>query len=122
MATAAARAQTRPRRTATRPVSRRERRARPVARPRVAGSVLWIGVVATLLAGIVALNVAVLRLNMASERLEERKAKLSEERDALAADLSSTAAAGRIEALALGRLGLVQPVEKTYVRLKRPTR
>jgi cell division protein FtsL len=120
MATAAARAQTRPRRTA--PAARRERRSRPVARPRVAGSVLWIVVVATLLAGIVALNVAVLRLNMASERLEESKAKLSEERDALAAELSSTAAAGRIEALALGKLGLVQPVEKTYVRLKRPRR
>ena len=31
---------------------------------RVAGGVAWIGVVAVLLAGVVAMNVAVLRLNM----------------------------------------------------------
>jgi hypothetical protein len=126
MATAAARAQTRPARAVpqrrARPAARPRPRARPVARPRLAGSVLWIGVVAALLAGIVALNVAVLRLNMESERLEERKGRLAEQRDALATELSSTAAAGRIEALAVGKLGLERPVETTYLRLTRAKR
>jgi cell division protein FtsL len=124
MATATARAQTRraePQRRA-RPAAQPERRPRPVARPRLAGSVLWIGVVAALLAGIVALNVAVLRLNMESERLEERKGKLTEQGDALAAELSSAAAAGRIEAIAVGKLGLERPAETTYLRLLRAKR
>jgi hypothetical protein len=126
MATATARAQTRPGRAEpqrrARPAAQPQRRPRPVARPRLAGSVLWIGVVAALLAGIVALNVAVLRLNMESERLEERKGKLAEQADVLAAELSSAAAAGRIEALAVGKLGLERPVETTYLRLSRAKR
>lgn len=126
MATATARAQTRPGRAEpqrrARPAAQPARRPRPVARPRLAGSVLWIGVVAALLAGIVALNVAVLRLNMESERLEERKGELIEHGDALAAELSSAAAAGRIEALAVNKLGLERPVETTYLRLLRAKR
>lgn len=120
MATAAARAEPRraPRpktRTESRPAPRR----RPAARPRVAGSVVWIVVVATLLAGIVALNVAVLRLNMQAEELEGRQAELAAKRDALEAELSQAAAAGRIEAIAVNRYGLAEPVETVYVRLAR---
>ena len=37
---------------------------------RVTGGAFWIGIVATLLAGVVATNVAVLRLNMKLDRLE----------------------------------------------------
>ena len=120
MATATARAE--PRRAPRpqpRPEPRRAPRRRPVARPRVAGNVVWIVVVATLLAGIVALNVAVLRLNMQSEELDVERAELLAKRDGLEAELSLAAAAGRIEAMALNRYGLTEPVETTYVRLAR---
>jgi cell division protein FtsL len=124
MATAAARPQPRPRRrpqeqprprAAPKPAARR----RASARPRLAGSVVWILVVAGLLAGIVALNVGVLRLNMEAERVEEQRNELVARRDALSAELSRSAAAGRIEAIALNRLGLVRPDQTTYVRLTR---
>jgi cell division protein FtsL len=124
MATAAARAQPRPRR---RPQEQPRPRATPkpaprrraAARPRLAGSVAWILVVAGLLAGIVALNVGVLRLNMEAERLEEQRNELVARHDALSAELSRSAAAGRIEAIAINRLGLVRPDQTTYVRLTR---
>jgi hypothetical protein len=118
VATAAARAE--PRRTPRpRAVPRTPPRRRPAPRPRVAGSVVWIVVVATLLAGIVALNVAVLRLNMQSEELEKERNELATRQDQLEADLSRAAAAGRIETVAVRRNGLVEPVETTYVRLAR---
>ena len=56
-----------------RPQPRSRPAARRQARPRVAGGVLWIVIVATLLAGIVALNVAVLRLNMQVEQLDNHR-------------------------------------------------
>jgi hypothetical protein len=76
-------------------------------------------VVATLLAGIVALNVAVLRLNMQAEGLETERAELMSRHDNLEADLSRAAAAGRIEGVAVQQFGLVEPAETTYVRLAR---
>jgi cell division protein FtsL len=85
----------------------------------VASGVVVIAVVAALLAGIVALNVAVLRLNVEAERLDAERAKLSEQHDVLVSELSRAAAAGRISAIAVGRLGLERPVETTYVRLGR---
>ena len=102
-----------------RPEPRPAPRRRPAARPRVAGSVVWIVIVATLLAGIVALNVAVLRLNMQSEELDVERAELIAKRDGLEAELSRGAAAGRIEAMAVNRYGLTEPVETAYVRLAR---
>jgi cell division protein FtsL len=124
MATAAARAQPRPRR---RPAEQPRPRAKPspaprrraATRPRLAGSVAWILLVAGLLAGIVALNVGVLRLNMEAERLEEQRNDLVAHRDAMSAELSRSAAAARIESIALNRLGLVRPDQTTYVRLAR---
>jgi cell division protein FtsL len=74
--------------------------------------------VATLLAGIVAVNVAVLRLNMDAQRLDAKRQELQADNEALASELASAAAADRIEAMARGRLGLVAPVETTYVRLR----
>jgi cell division protein FtsL len=74
-------------------------------------------VVAALLAGIVALNVGVLRLNMEAERLEEERNELVARHDSLESELSRKAAAGRIEALALHRLGLVRPERTDYLRL-----
>jgi cell division protein FtsL len=78
--------------------------------------------VAALLAGIVALNVAVLRLNMQAERLDAEKAKLTSQHDLLATELSRAAAAGRIEAIAGNKLGLERPEQTTYIRLGRPNR
>jgi cell division protein FtsL len=92
------------------------------ARPLVAGGVLWIVVVATLLAGIVALNVAVLRLNVQVEQLDAQRDKLASQRDALQTKLSTAAAGGRVEQAAVERLGLVAPDSTTYLELKRPHR
>jgi cell division protein FtsL len=125
MATAAARAEPRPRR-APRPQPRprakprQAPRKRAAARPRLAGSVVWILVVAALLAGIVALNVGVLRLNMEGERLDEEYNQLDTRHQQLEADLSRKAAAGRIESIALDRLGLVRAEERSYLRLQPP--
>jgi hypothetical protein len=108
------------------PARRRPAPARPrlraAPRPRLAGSVAWILIVATLLAGIVALNVALLRLNVQSERLDAEKEKLAAQHDLLVSELSRAAAAGRIEAIAVGKLGLERPVETTYLRLGRHKR
>ncbi len=125
MATAAARAEPRPRR-APQPQPRRRAQPRPAprkraaARPRLAGSVVWILVVAALLAGIVALNVGVLRLNMEGERLDEEYNRLQTQNHELEAELSRTAAAGRIEQLALNRLGLVRAEDRRYLALVPP--
>lgn len=119
MATATARVE--PQRTPrprARPAPRPAPRGRAAERPRVAGSVVWIVLVATLLAGIVALNVAVLRLNVKAEELESQRAELIARRDNLEAELSQGAAAGRIEAVA-AKYGLTDPVETSYVRLAR---
>ena len=86
---------------------------------RVAGGVFWIAVVAGLLAGIVAMNVAVLRLNMKLDRLGRERADLRAENAALSVQISSAASAPRIQGLAAKRLGLVQatPDETSYVKL-----
>jgi cell division protein FtsL len=90
--------------------------------PRVAGGVLWIAVIAVLLAGIVALNVAALRLNVRVEQLDGEKQKLAAQRDALQTKLSTAIAAGRIQGLAVDHLGLVAPDSTTYLELKRRRR
>ena len=56
---------------------------------------------------------------MQAEELEVRQAELVAKRDALEAELSRAAAAGRIEAIAVNRYGLAEPVETAYVRLAR---
>jgi cell division protein FtsL len=93
-----------------------------VPRPRqrrVTGGVVWIGVVAVLLAGVVALNVAVLRLNMKLDHLSRERADLRAQNAALAVQLSGAASAPRIQGLAAKRLGLVQatPDQTSYVKL-----
>jgi hypothetical protein len=106
-------------RPARRPAPPRPRlRTQARARPRVAGGAVWIVLVAALLAGIVALNVAVLRLNMEVEQLDAERERLISRRDVLASQLSTAAAAGRIEGLAAGRLGLVAPSSTTYLELR----
>lgn len=108
-----------PQRAAPRPAPSAPRRApRPHSRPRVAGGVVWIAVVALLLAGVVALNVAALQLNLESQRLEEQKEKLLGENAAAASELSSLAASARVEQVAREELGLVEPAQITYVRIR----
>jgi cell division protein FtsL len=117
---AASAAAAHPERTGARP--RRERPARrPNAKRAVTGGVLWIVVLTVLLAGVVAMNVAVLRLNMTLDRLGRERAQLRADTAALQSQLSSAAATGRIEALAIKRLGYVpaSPDQTTYVRLGR---
>jgi hypothetical protein len=105
-----------------RPSPRPRPRTRPRAVPRqrrVVGGVFWIAVVAVLLAGVVALNVAVLRLNMKVDRLGKERADLLAQNAALSVQLSSAASAPRIQGLAAARLGYVQatPDATSYVTL-----
>jgi cell division protein FtsL len=120
---AAAPARARPQRAALPQLAPRPQRAsrpsRGRARPRAAGGVVWIGLVALLLVGIVALNVAGLRLNLASQQLQERKEELRARNAEVASELSSLAAAGRIEEVARDSLGLVAPDETTYVQVRK---
>jgi cell division protein FtsL len=83
--------------------------------------VFWIVVVSALLAGVVALNVAVLQLNVRFDRLSRERANLRADNAALASQLSSSSAAPRIQSLAQKRLGLVvAPSDATtYVQLAR---
>ena len=85
----------------------------------MAGGVVWIAIVAVLLAGVVALNVAVLRLNVQLDTLDGQRAQLRAEKQALASQLSMAAAAPRIQQQAQKRFGLVpaDPTVTTYVRL-----
>jgi cell division protein FtsL len=105
---------------AERPQPRPRPAPRAVKRQRrVAGGVVWIGIVAVLLAGVVALNVAVLRLNMQLDRLGRERADLRAQNAALSVQLSSQASAPRIQRLAAKRLGFVQATsdQTSYVTL-----
>jgi cell division protein FtsL len=86
---------------------------------RVAGGVVWIGIIGVLLAGVVAMNVAVLRLNMRLDQLGRERADLRARNAALSVQLSSAAATPRIQGLAAKQLGLVQATtdQTSYVTL-----
>ena len=85
----------------------------------LSGGVLWILVFAVLLAGVVAINVAVLRLNLQLDQSSRDQTQLKMDIAGLRAEISSAAAATRIERLAKGELGLVQvaPEDTTYIQL-----
>jgi cell division protein FtsL len=93
------------------------RRRRPAAVPRtraktrrrtrrVTAGVIWISALALLLAGVVAVNVAVLRANVAVDNLDKQQLQLQAENAALASQVSSANASIRIEQTAR-RFGLV---------------
>ena len=99
----------------------RPRRTRRRERLHVTGGIAWMAAFALLLAGVVAINVAVLRANMAVHRLDTERTQLQAENQALASQLSAAAAAPRIEGAA-HRLGLVQApaADTSYLDLSRP--
>lgn len=99
-------------------------RRKPQPRRGVAGGVVWIVLVAVLLAGVVALNVAVLQLNVRLDKLDTQRAQLRAEKQALASQLSMAAASPRIQLQGQKQFGLVpaNPAETTYVRLGPRTR
>lgn len=77
------------------------------ARRRVRAPILWMSLFAALLAGVVAINVAVLRAHVAVTQLDGQRARLQAQNQLLASDLSAATSAPRIETAAR-RLGLVQ--------------
>jgi cell division protein FtsL len=81
--------------------------------------VLWIVLFAALLAGVVAVNVAVLRLNLEQDQVGRERSELRADIARLRSELSSAAASARIELVAQKELGLVQadPDTTVFVRL-----
>jgi cell division protein FtsL len=77
------------------------------AKVRPFGGVVWIVVLAVLLAGIVAVNVAVLQLNVRLDELGRERIQLRADTNRLSSQLSSASANARIEAEARTKLGLV---------------
>ena len=104
------------RRPAARPKSRAGAKSRPF------GGVGWIVIVAALLAGVVAVNVAVLQLNLRLDELGRERVQLRAETKRLSSQLSSASANARIESEARTRLGLVQadPALTFHVQLAPP--
>ena len=95
-----------------RPRSRARRRRDPLR-----SGVVWIVVAATVLAGLVALNVAVLQLNVRLDQLSRDRATLREQNAALASQFSTAKASPLIQSRAKVRLGLVPAKQTTYVEL-----
>jgi cell division protein FtsL len=103
-----------------RPARKPTPRRAPAPRGGIVGGVVWIGLLAVLLGGVVALNVAVLKLNVRLDELARERAALRAESAALESQLSSAAASPQVEDAARKRLGLVpfDPEQTTYVQLR----
>jgi len=109
---------------APRPRSAPRPKPKPRAAPRrkakakagVAGGLAWIIVASVLLAGIVALNVAVLRLNIRLDHMNNESEQLRAENAALGAKLSGAVYSPRIQALAkVGGFVAADPAKIGYV-------
>ena len=100
-----------------RPAAARKTRPKP---RRLTGGIVWISAFALLLAGVVALNVAVLRANVAVGNLDKQELQLQAQNAALSSQVSSASASLRIE-WAARRFGLVPaPASDTsYIDLAR---
>ena len=111
------------------PAPARRPRPRPQSVPRarrrtqglrLTGGIFWISAFAVLLAGVVALNVAVLRVNMNVNDLSKQQSDLQAQNQALASQLSSAGSSIRIEQAAR-KLGLVPApaADTSYLDLAR---
>lgn len=102
---------------AGRPAAAVRSRRKPTQR-RVRAHIVWMILFALLLAGVVAVNVAVLRAHVAVTHLDQERAQLQAQNQALASRLSATSSAPRIEEAA-HRLGMVQApaADTTYLVL-----
>ena len=113
-------------RVETPPVTRQRPRAKPGiaskrrARTRPFGGVVWIVLLAVLLAGVVAINVAVLQLNVRLDELGRERIELQGETKRLSSQLSSASATARIESQAKSKLGLVQADPELTYHLQLP--
>jgi hypothetical protein len=99
--------------------ARRERSRKHVAgQRRIAGGVVWIVTVAALLAGVVAVNVAVLQLNLRLDGVNRQRAQLKAD---IAADQAKLASAKRTGAIIGGSNDLVpaDPATTTTIHLAR---
>jgi len=85
---------------------------RPVTRSRTFGGAVWIVFFGALLAGVVAVNVAVLQLNVRLDDLNRERFQLRADNAGLSSQISSAGADAKIESQARNRLGL-QPAETT---------
>jgi len=115
---ATARALPAPTRPRARPKPKPRSKPKVEPRRRVAGGVVWIGLVAALLAGVVALNVAVLRLNIRLDQTQSERNQLRADNAQLNTEIAAKAASGRILGLASGRLGL-RPTNPDYLDLRK---
>lgn len=104
--------------TAPRPRPRDHAQVRARRSPLLTRWILWIAVVAALLAGIVGLNVALLQLRMEGGRLQSEIVRIRAENDSMQAELSTASAGGRVETIARGRLGLVEATETSYLKVE----
>jgi hypothetical protein len=94
---------------------------RAVSGRRVAGGAVWIVVMGLLLAGVVALNVAVLRLNLRFDELTQERAQLRAENAELSSNLAVRTSSPRTSSLAKRRLGLVpaDPSTREFLDLRK---
>jgi cell division protein FtsL len=108
--------------------ARPRRQTRAATKPRstsnargLSGGVLWIVLFALLLAGVVAVNVAVLRLNLQLDGAGRERTELEADLARLKSELSTASATPRIERLATTELGLQQadPDDTVYVRIRK---
>jgi hypothetical protein len=102
-----------------RPRSRTRPRRKAAPARRVAGGAVWIVVLGFLLAGVVALNVAVLRLNLRSDELTRESVQLRADSAELASKLAASSASARTSTRARRELGLqpADPSTTTYLQL-----
>jgi hypothetical protein len=80
---------------------------------------VWIVLMGLLLAGVVALNVAVLRLNLRSDELAQERAQLRADNAEMSSKLAVRASSPRTSSQARRSLGLTQadPSTTTYLHL-----
>ena len=103
----------RPRRRRPPAASRTGRPAAPVrsrrkpTQRRIRGHIVWMTLFASLLFGVVAVNVAVLRAHVVVSKLDQERLQLENQNQSLASRLSAVNSAPRIE-VAARRLGLIQ--------------